>query len=52
MTAGMLLDDKRTCMLCAKYCSLYPCAHVIPDMVEVHTCEAMLYMCDFICAIW
>jgi hypothetical protein len=51
VTAGVVLGDERTCMLSIEYCSLYLCEHIIPDMVEVQTCEALLYMCDFICAI-
>ena len=52
MTAGVVLDDERICMVCVKYCSLYLCEHIIPDVVEVQTCEAVVYMCYFTCAIW
>jgi hypothetical protein len=52
VTAGVVLDDERTYMLCMKYYSLCLCEHIIPDMVEVQTCETVVYTCYFICAIW
>ena len=52
VSAGVVLGYERTCMLFVKYWSLYLCEHIILDMAEVQICEAVLYMCYFICAIW